>query len=220
MQKQVYTLVVEFSIQGDLAYLSHQETLKMFQRGLVRASIPLTFSMGFNPHPRLSIPFPRSVGTQSRQDRLCAVIELPEGACERDEILQIQSQLPEGCTILDVQKLEGKCIFYPQGVRYTFHLKSPFDIQFREHLVHCQQQVREKREINIQRYWAKKKRYKMFDISPCLQELSFIDNQIDVVCVVDQSGTVRVDELMPWLNITLEELAQPVSRTEIRWSQN
>ena len=220
MQKQIYTLVVDFSIQGDLAYLSHQETLKMFQRGLVRASVPLAFSMGFNPHPRLSIPFPRSVGAQSQQDRLCAVIESSEESCERDEILQIQSQLPEGCTILDVQKLEGKCIFYPQGVRYTFHMGSPFDVQFREHLVHCQQQVQEKREINIQRYWAKKKRYKTFDMSPCLKELSFTDNQINAVCVVSESGSVRVDELMQWLNITLEELAQPVNRTEICWSQN
>ena len=79
MQKQIYTLVVDFSIQGDLAYLSHQETLKMFQRALIRASVPLAFSMGFNPHPRLSIPFPRSVGTQSLRDRVCATVELSEG---------------------------------------------------------------------------------------------------------------------------------------------
>ena len=73
MQKQIYTLVVDFSIEGNLAYLSHQETLTLFERALVRASVPLVYSMGFNPHPHLSIPFPRSVGTQSARDRVCAI---------------------------------------------------------------------------------------------------------------------------------------------------
>ena len=56
MQRQVYTLVIDFSVQGDLAYLSHQETLKMFERALIRASVPFVYSKGFNPHPHWRRP--------------------------------------------------------------------------------------------------------------------------------------------------------------------
>ena len=158
MQKQIYTLTVDFSIQGDSAYLSHQETLKMFQRALVRASIPLVFSMGFNPHPHLSIPFPRSVGTQSFQDKLCATIEPPETMSEKDLLLRIQNELPAGCSIIEVQSVPGKCLFHAQSARYVFHVKSLLDRQFREHLDDCRKQADQRVSIMIQRYWAKKRR--------------------------------------------------------------
>ena len=220
MQKQIYTLVVDFSILGDLAYLSHQETLKMFQRALIRASVPLAFSMGFNPHPRLSIPFPRSVGTQSLRDRLCATVELSEGFPVEDLPSRIQDQLPAGCSVLDIQSMLGKCMFHPQGVRYIFRLELPFDTEFRGHLNGCRKQVDEKSPIEIQRYWAKKRRYKQFDLSPYLEELDFANGQIEVVCSISQSGTVRVDELMQWLDIVPEQFAESVCRTEIKWRQN
>ncbi len=220
MQKQIDTLVVDFSIQGDLAYLSHQETLKMFQRALIRASVPLAFSMGFNPHPRLSIPFPRSVGTQSVGDRVCAMVEVPENVSRQDWLSKIQKQLPASCSILEVQSISGKCSFHPQSVRYIFRLKFPFDASFQEHLNGCRKQVEEKTPVEIQRYWAKKRRYKQFDLSPYLEALDFTNDRIEVVCGVSQSGTVRVDELMQWLNIAPEQFAEPVRRTEIKWCQN
>ena len=220
MQKQIYTLVVDFSIGGDLAYLSHQETLKMFQRALVRASVPLVFSMGFNPHPRLSIPLPRSVGTQSVRDRICATVEFPEDLSVQDWQVRIQQQLPADCAIGEVQSILGKCMFRPQGVRYIFRLKSPFSEQFQGHLNSCRKQVGEKSPIEIQRYWAKKKRYKQFDMSLYLEALDFTNDQIEVACGISQSGTVRVDELMQWLHIAPEQFAEPVCRTEIKWCQN
>ncbi len=220
MQKQIYTLVVDFSIQGNSAYLSHQETLKMFQRALIRASVPLAFSMGFNPHPRLSIPFPRSVGTQSIRDRVCATVEFSGNPPVQDWRVRIQQQLPADCSVLEVQSYPGKCMFHPQGVRYIFHLKSPFDAQFQDHLDGCRKQVDEKESIEIQRYWAKKRRYKQFDMSHYLEAMDFTNDQIEVACSVSQSGTVRVDELMQWLNIESEQFAEPVCRTEIKWCQN
>ncbi|MHC4231129.1 MAG: TIGR03936 family radical SAM-associated protein [Planctomycetota bacterium] len=220
MQKQIYTLVVDFSIEGNLAYLSHQETLTLFERALVRASVPLVYSMGFNPHPHLSIPFPRSVGTQSARDRVCATVELSEESLLQDWGGKIQQQLPAECSVVKVENIFGKCMFHPEGVRYVFCLESPIDEQFHRHLGGCQEQVVQKIPIQIQRYWAKKRRYKQIDLSLYLQELDFSKDQIEVACCVSQSGTVRVDEIMKWLNITPGQFSKPVCRTEIKWSQN
>lgn len=220
MQKQIYTLAVDFSIKGDLAHLSHQETLAMFQRALIRASVPFVFSKGFNPHPHLSIPFPRSVGTQSARDRVCAFVEFSEDFLAQDWRVRIQQQLPVECTVLEVQNVPGKSMFYPQGVHYVFRLQLPIDEQFQKHLSSCRKQIEKKSPIEIQRYWAKKRRYKQIDISPYLEALDFSQDQIELACSVSQSGTVRVDEIMQWLHITPEQFAEPVCRTEIKWRQN
>jgi len=59
-------------------------------------------------------------------------------------------------------------MFYPQGVRYAVRLRSPFEQELQGHLKGCRKQVDEKSPVEIQRYWAKKRRYKQFDLSPYL----------------------------------------------------
>ena len=88
------------------------------------------------------------------------------------------------------------------------------------HLEACRGRVDTGDPILIQRYWAKKRRYKQFDISPYLQSVAVADDRIDVVCSVTQAGTVRVDELMQWLHIDTVDLQQPAERADICWVQN
>ncbi len=192
----------------------------MFQRALIRASIPLVFSRGFNPHPYLSLPFPRSVGIQSLGDRLCARVCRLGGSLMQKRAGCIQQQLPKGCSILKVQVHTGRRIYYPRRVRYIFRLAQPLGQTLREHLHNCRRQIDEKDPITIQRYWAKKRKYKQVDIAPYLELLAFTEDKIELDCGVSQSGTVRVDELIRWLQIESRELAEPICRTEIKWSEN
>ena len=221
MQEQTYKLIVDFSVKGDVAYLSHQETLKMFQRAMIRASVPLMFSQGFNPHPCLSIPFPRSVGTQSTRDRICVLVQCTQERPAAEELKgSLQAQLPADCCILDVQYGDRKCSFNPESVRYVFSLEPTAASQLQEHLGHCKKQVAEEKSIEVRRYRAKKKRYEQFDIAPYLKEMVYSDDRIETVCGISPSGTVRVDELMQWLNVRAEHFAEPVCRTEIKWREN
>jgi hypothetical protein len=64
------TLAVRFRIGGALRFLSHAETSRVFQRACARAGIPVKYSAGFNPHPKLSLPLPRSVGVESDDELL------------------------------------------------------------------------------------------------------------------------------------------------------
>lgn len=220
MLDEMFKLIVDFSIQGDLVYLSHQETMTLFQRALIRASVPLMFSSGFNPHPCLSIPFPRSVGTQSIRDRMCAVVQFSQPPSAEQLRASIQRQLPADCGILDVHYGDRNRSFYPESVRYQFCLESRPDERLREHLHYCKRQLDEKSSIEIRRYWAKKRRYKQFDMAPYLKEIAFSDDRIDVLCCISPLGTVRVEEIMQWLTIELVQLREPVCRTEISWRNN
>lgn len=220
MQEQTYTLVVDFSIQGNAVYLSHQEMLTMFQRALIRASVPFVYSKGFNPHPYLSIPFPRSVGTRSEGDRICATIEFSDESEGRDWLPEIQSELPAGLMIQAVQCVSGKCMYHPCRVRYIFCIQSPLEKCVQDHFYACRKDIQEQKPIEIQRYWAKKRRYKTIDLLTYLELLEFSDDRIEVTCGVSQSGTARVDEIMKWLQLSVQQLAEPVCRTDIRWQDN
>ena len=220
MQEKRQTLIADFAIQGRLAYLSHQETLTMFQRSLLRAGVPVAFSGGFNPRPRLSIPLPRSVGTRSRAERLCAILStnLPISVVEASS--QLTEQLPADCVLLDVQCVEGKHSFYPSGARYVFTLSENLDGDRQHYLAACREDLKAGRRIEVQRYRAKSKTHQPFDISGFVEQLSFSENQIEVSCRICQEGSVRIDELMQWLHLGTEQLKEPVERTEIQWKQN
>ena len=47
-------LLLKYQKTGRMAYLSHLETMRALERALRRAGLPLTYSQGFSPHPRIS----------------------------------------------------------------------------------------------------------------------------------------------------------------------
>ena len=59
------TVRILFSKTGDLQYISHLDLHRTFTRMLVRAGVPLWYSEGFSPHPRLAFATPLSVGAES-----------------------------------------------------------------------------------------------------------------------------------------------------------
>ncbi len=60
-----------FTKTGDAVWISHLDTMRLFQRGFQRAGLPLTHTQGFNPRPSVSIALPLSVGVES----LCELLD-------------------------------------------------------------------------------------------------------------------------------------------------
>ncbi len=192
----------------------------MLQRALLRAAVPIAFSGGFNPRPRLSLPLPRSVGTQSVTERFCAVLAADTPPVTAELMQQLSAQLPADCVLLHVECLDGKHTFYPKGVKCVFTLTQTPDERRCRILSDCRAAVDAGERIEVQRYQAKKKSRQPFDISPFVENLSFSGKNIEVSCRVGQAGSVRIDELMQWLRIDVHELNEPVKRTAIQWKNN
>jgi radical SAM-linked protein len=90
-------LELEFSIIGMLRFVSHLELQQFFSRLILRAELPVHFTQGFNPRPRLSLPVPRSVGIASLGDRLR--IELEEEYPADVALEKLRGFMPEELTI-------------------------------------------------------------------------------------------------------------------------
>src|SRR3990172_12933571 len=98
-----YRWLFAYSIDGDLRFISHHDTLRLFRRALARADLPVRHSEGFNPHPRLMIPLPRPVGVASCAEVIVVETERP---IDPDDALQrLERQTPEGIAMLSSRRL-------------------------------------------------------------------------------------------------------------------
>ena len=64
------TLRVFFRKVGALQYISHLDLMRTMTRVVIRSRIPVAYSEGFNPIPRLSFAAPLSVGVESEYEIL------------------------------------------------------------------------------------------------------------------------------------------------------
>ena len=87
-------MAIRFVIEGDLRFISHHDTMRLFERALSRAQLPVRFSKGFNPGPRLSLPLPRSVGIASGVELLA--VELDDAIEPAVVLGTLSEQMPAG----------------------------------------------------------------------------------------------------------------------------
>lgn len=71
------TVRLRFCKRGALQYISHLDLQRTFARILARAELPLWYTQGFNPHPKIVFGLPLPVGSES-------VCELVDIRIERD----------------------------------------------------------------------------------------------------------------------------------------
>lgn len=61
---------IVFSKKGSLAFISHLDLTHTFIRAMKRAGIPLRYSEGFNPRPKMAFGLPLSVGMEGENEIL------------------------------------------------------------------------------------------------------------------------------------------------------
>ena len=59
------TLRVKFYKKGNLQYISHLDLVRTMMKVIVRAGLPLWYTEGFNPKPKVTFAAPLSTGTES-----------------------------------------------------------------------------------------------------------------------------------------------------------
>ena len=65
MNNEKPRLRVKFKKVGKLQYVSHLDLVRTMHKTLVRSKLPLWYTEGFNPKPKMSFAAPLSIGTES-----------------------------------------------------------------------------------------------------------------------------------------------------------
>lgn len=97
---------VKFEKRGSLKFISHLDIQRTFKTALRRAKIPVWYSQGFNPHPKMTFALPLSIGTESLCEYLDIRLtrEMERGAL----IASLDSALSPEMNILDAYVPQSK----------------------------------------------------------------------------------------------------------------
>jgi radical SAM-linked protein len=96
----VQRLRVRYAKRGRLRFTSHRDFSRAFERALVRARVPMAYSSGFNPHPRISYAGASPTGAASEAEYL--EIGLAERVDPERIAEDLDQALPEGLDVLEV----------------------------------------------------------------------------------------------------------------------
>lgn len=114
-------LRVRFSKTGVMRYLSHRELITTIIRALRRADIPLVYSQGFHPSPKVSFGPPLNVGMSGLREYLD--MEVRPDCLKPDLENTINRYLPEGIKIQGVSLLpEGAASINSFISRYEYEI--------------------------------------------------------------------------------------------------
>ncbi|HEX40644.1 MAG TPA: DUF2344 domain-containing protein [Phycisphaerales bacterium] len=215
-------VIVEFDVHGPLRFLSHAEMVRLFQRACVRAGIRVRHSLGFNPHPKMSLPLPRTVGVQCEGDVLFMWVESGPGGFGRGGQVDLRAfgealgrQLPDGCRITEVRLSDHKSPPRPVGASFVIPLgcsSSPTDRQ--SAIV----DLMDGEDIIVNRRSDRADRSKQTNIRPFLESFEFGPDGVTVRYAITGAGTVRLEEVLELLAMAPETFAGPVIRKDIRWN--
>lgn len=207
----MYRLAIDFAVDGDIRFISHRDMLRLFGRAAVRARLPLRYSQGFNPHPKLQLPLPRPVAVASDAERL--VLELTEQVSAEQVLTCLAQQMPDGINLATVQQLQPGAGCTPQRVRYclSIPLSDPEQVARRAAVLLGPDPVLVKRAN------PKTRRTKDMDIRPFIETIQIVRDRIEMVLRVTPHGTARPGEVAVALGLDATQVNHRVRRLEIQW---
>jgi radical SAM superfamily enzyme YgiQ (UPF0313 family) len=93
----LWRIVFSFSKEGRAVFLSHLSLIEVFSMAMIRAGVPVLYTGGFNPLPKLEICAPLSIGISAEGE--IAAIDTGTFFAAGDFIKSMNKNLPQGIEI-------------------------------------------------------------------------------------------------------------------------
>lgn len=171
---------MQFTKTGRVRFLSHLDFMTLFHRAAVRAGVPVVFSQGFNPHPRIAFGPALPVGMESETEYLDMEVD------PFADLLQIttglNNSLPEGVRILDTKMVPRKAPSLSGSIsRYA-------------HEMIVGEQYREGIESRVNEFLSRTsvivpKNGKQKDIRPCIESITA--DRDTLTCLLVDHGEIK-----------------------------
>lgn len=102
------TLKISFSKRGQAKYFGHLEQVKIFLRAIQRAGIPVKFSAGFHPKPKISFEDPLPIGLESLNEIF--YLSVRGDVKPKNIIDRLNKHLPRGLSVFHCQLAPAKSL--------------------------------------------------------------------------------------------------------------
>jgi radical SAM-linked protein len=183
---------IRFRKSGDLRLISHHDLLRFFERAIRRAQLPIRWTQGFNPHPRLVFALPLSLGITGSQE--VVELEMQNEITPQEVLERLQAHTLPGIEILGAASVDPRTTAHVSHVGYR--LTVPAD-----RCAFLQQSIRNLLETD--HHWVERTRPKprRFDLKPYLESLHFESGVLDMILKVTPTGGVRPEEVLQALGL-------------------
>ena len=114
-------LRVKFKKTGKLQYISHLDLVRTMHKIIVRAKLPLWYTEGFNPKPKMVFAAPLSIGTESMTEFVD--IRLNEKIDESEALKRLNSNMTEVMQAIEAYYPERK-LTEMKWLSYTIVIKT------------------------------------------------------------------------------------------------
>jgi len=180
--------------------------MKVFERAIRRANIPIAMSRGFNPHPKLSILLALSVGIVGKDEVL--ELELLESIPLESLVESLGRQLPKEIHILSVEAIPPSSNNPVRDVTYEIVFEDPDLLKTLKISQFLQQPA-----IVVNR--TKDGYQKPFDIRPSIQEITVKSDGLILSIKMTSKGIARPEEVLNALCGNGEKELFEIIRTKI-----
>src|SRR5918992_3497102 len=101
----VQRLRVRYAKRGRLRFTSHRDVSRAIERAVARAAVPMAYSSGFHPHPRISYAGASPTGAASEAEYLeIGLAQRVDPDSVRDALAR---SLPDGLDVVEVAESPG-----------------------------------------------------------------------------------------------------------------
>src|SRR6478609_2403784 len=95
----VQRLRIRYAKRGRMRFTSHRDFSRAFERAVFRARIPMAYSSGFNPHPRISYAGAAPTGAASEAEYVeIALAQQVDPDAVRRDLIEV---MPAGLDVLE-----------------------------------------------------------------------------------------------------------------------
>jgi radical SAM-linked protein len=196
--------VVNFKKMHAVRFLGHLEMVKIFIRSLRRANIPLKYSHGFHPMPKVSFGDTLPMGMQSEKEQMR--VTLTEAMDPSELVFRLRRQLPKGIEITGCSPYVKQTLSVrEEPLHYAVELKDGFFQQKDLDWFFGQQSVTIERK-------SKRGRRVVVDLSKAVSEIELLDNRHAVMTLGKNNNLmVRPAQVMKSVfNLTEQEIFRAI----------
>ncbi len=177
---------IKFSKVGSLQFISHLDLNRTMKTVMIRAGVPIKYSEGFNPHPKMVFALPLSIGAESVTELLD--FKITRSMSKEELITRLNNAFPPEMRVLDAYKPESKFV----SIRYAeYELENDEDFS-----------VAPLEQDEIVLLKRTKSGEKMTDIKPMIHSYKKEENKLTCVLSASPDQYLNPDYVAKVLGIT------------------
>lgn len=193
-------VIVKYKKVNRLKYISHLDTIRLLQRAVRRAGVKVSYSQGYNPHPKFSFAMPLSLGLETYGDYI--EIEVEDGENPKTIKERMNKILPEDFKIIDVKESVHDKTLAARLKNVIYKIDIQLDDGSREELEEIINKFFQEEQI-VERIKIKKRRKKIkrFDGRKFIEKIEIIDFKdksalLKVYGIFSNEGALKMEELV------------------------